>query len=395
MRFAVSISFFVLLGTGCLFAPARPAGTGIDGGGDDGGGNGGDCMLGDVQFGRSVIARDRLIRAGHSDTWYLHVYAPNARAGACPVASVKVSELAEVAVDQVVSIQAIELVEDELFVLVVLQTGSMAIDLKMNGINLRTDRRFVASNYIPQAIGDEPAGFIAGKKAEEIWFGGGTKEIAIVPAGDDVVVDAMPVTTDADDVWYHAVRSTMVISTFALIGVNATYSARLDGSEISASVLRPHPCTLDCAGLAYTVPSTAKSPQSPIVAFSIDRTSGLLETIESGPSWAANVHTPQPSPSTGVVLDAAIGELGGDPKIDVAMLWGARTHESSTQLIVYQGLLENATGGVLAQMLIDDRSVDRIAVVQTKPNPRILALSADKGIARCLELDESLFEDCR
>jgi hypothetical protein len=58
-------------------------------------------------------------------------------------------------------------------------------------------------------------------------------------------------------------------------------------------------------------------------------------------------------------------------------------------------LLENSTGDVLAQMTFDDRSVDRIAVVQAKPDPRILVLSADKGIARCLQLNDSLFEDCR
>jgi len=289
------ILLLIVLGqTGCLLAPSRP-------GGDD------DCLPADAKLGLSVTAaleradRDTLIRAAHTDGgWYLYFYPSTTRTSRCP------ERTFELTGDGITSIDAIEPAvvtgtDPDLLALVSFANGGSAvIDVRSAGGALSEVGRVVASGYQPVPIdtlsGPVTTGFVALHANDEIWFGGGRQNIAVASIasiasgihGTATTLEAIPSTEG----WYHAVAvrnphpypQMNVTLNFALIGTNASYEAATTPFIINTLAVTEHVFCMSapiCADrLAFTLSSPG--PVDTAEAFSIDRTNGTLETIESG-----------------------------------------------------------------------------------------------------------------
>ena len=139
---------------------------------------------------------------------------------------------------------------------------------------------------------------------------------------------------------------------------------------------------------------STSGPLDTTEAFSIDRTNGVLETITSmtaGATFDIELHMTMDR-GPGSVLDAASGELIGDNKTDVAMLWGSGTMR---ELIIYEAMLEAPMANSISRFPFDAK-LDRIAILRTDGPPHILLLSDDPRAdpERCLQVNGAMLEDC-
>jgi hypothetical protein len=398
------ILLLIVLGqTGCLLAPSRPGGAS---GGDD------DCLPADAKLGLSVTAaleradRDTLIRAAHTGGgWYLYFYPSATRTSRCPE---RTFQLTGDGTASIVSIDAIEPAvvsgtAPDLLALVSFDNGGSAvIDVHASGGELSEVGRVVASGFQPVPIetlsGPVTTGFVALQPNAELWFGGGGRDIAVasVASGIGGTATRLP-GYDLTDYWVHAVavRHPTATMNFALIGTFASYEAVATSSVINTHRVTEHDalCMSEpiCAGrLAFTLSSPG--PVDTAEAFSIDRTNGTLETIESMTAgFLIEFHAP-PVRGLGSVLDATSGALVGDNRTDVAMLWGSGS--TSRELIVYDAMLTNKPGTPVSRKL--DARLDRVEILRTDSGSHILLLSDDPLVnpERCLRVSGTKLEDC-
>jgi hypothetical protein len=385
--------------TGCLLAPSRPGGPG---GGDD-------CLPAGAKLGLSATAalerpdRDTLIRAGHAGSgWYLYFYPSTTRTSQCP------ERTFELTGDDIKSIDAIEPAvvsgtAPDLLTLVSFTNGDSAvIDVRLADGALSEVGRVVASGYqpvpIPTLTNTEATGFVALQASKEIWFGGGRQYIAVASAvggihGTATKIQGVPDTEG----WYHAVavRNPHNGKDFALIGSGSSYEAVASAFMIDTMPLLEHDnCAFppDCHGrLAFTLSSP--SPVNPAESFSIDRTTGDLETIASLTTGFAVEHHAPPNRGADSVLDAASGELVGDNKTDIAMLWGSGP--TSRELIVYDAMLANMMASSISQRKFESK-LDRVEILRTDGEPHILLLSDDPlaNAEHCLRMTSTTLEEC-
>jgi hypothetical protein len=182
---------------------------------------------------------------------------------------------------------------------------------------------------------------------------------------------------------------------FALIGTSSAYEGRAGASIIDTTFVVEHDA---CASppicndrLAFTLSSPG--PVDIAETFSIDRTTGDLETIASlTTGFAVDDHTPLDL-GNGSVLDAASGELVGDNKTDIAMLWGSGP--TSRELIVYDAMLANKMVSSIGQRTFKTK-LDRIEILRTDGESHILLLSDDPlaNPELCLQMTGTTIEDC-
>lgn len=395
------ILLLIVLGqAGCLLAPARPGGSG---GGDDN-----DCVPAGAKLGLSVAAalerpdRDTLIRAARTGgRWYLYFYPSTTRTSQCP------ERTFELTGDGIMSIDAIEpavisgTAPDVLALVSFANGDSAVIDVRLADGALSEAGRVVATGYQPIPIdtpsGPAATGFVALRANQEIWFGGGHQDIAVASAvsgirGTATILDVVPSTEG----WYLAVavRNPHGPMNFALVGSGSTYEAVASTFINTAIVVEHDNCVSppDCDGrLAFTLSSPG--PADTAEAFSISRTNGALETIASMPTgFAVDKHEPLDR-GLGSVLDAASGELVGDNRTDIAMLWGSEA--TSRELIVYDAILANQTASAISRRTFDAK-LDRVEILRTDSGSHILLLSDDPLVdpERCLRVTNTTLEDC-
>lgn len=403
----------VLAQSACLFAPSRPADTGSDGGGGTTGDGGDDgnttaCAPDGTVYGVSLVATrggaDRLLRIGHLDGngWFLYSFAPDTPPGACAQSRVKVAGTRVTSVDAVVPAFDGSTVTDLLVLASLGTTDSAVIDLAVGGGTANEVGRVTVANYRAQPIttsaGSDPAAFVAWDRGRELWFGGGAGGIAVASVPSGLTGAATVTAVGSAEGWYGgiALRNPHGAKRFALVGAAASYeAAHNNGGSIAVSAATAHVCTAPCSRLAFTVPAPIVAAGATTEAFSVDRATGAVETIESKANGiVVATHTPS-SRGTGAVLDVAIGDVVGDSAIDAAVLWGSPTQSAPAQLIVYDGLLARDISSVIGPVTLDSR-ITRVAVVGTGAGARIFALSGQAGIDRCLRVaaDGRSLVDC-
>ncbi len=395
----------VLAQSACLFAPSRPADTGSDGGGGTPGDGGDDgnttaCAPNGTVYGVSLVVTrggvERLLRVGHVDSsgWFLYTFAPDTPPGACAQSRVKVAGGRVTSVDAIVPAFNGATLTDLLVLGALGTTDSAVIDLAVSGGTVNEVGRVTIANYRAQPIttsaGSDPAAFVAWDRSRELWFGGGTTGLAVASVPSGLTGTATVTTTSSAEGWYGgiALRNPHGAKRFALIGTTASYEAAHNGGgAIAVSATTAHACAAPCSRLAFTVPAPIIAAGATIEAFSVDRATGAVETIESKANGiVVAAYTPS-SPGTGAVLDVAIGDVVGDTAIDAAVLWGSPTQSAPAQLIVYDGLVARDTSTAIGPVALDSR-ITRVVVTGTGAGARILALSGQAGIDRCLRVAE-------
>jgi len=406
------ILFLIALGqTGCLFAPSRPGGGGGSGndGGDGGSGNdgGNDCVPADTRLGVSVAAalerpdRDTLVRAAHAaGSWYLYFYPSTTRTSRCPEQMLQLGKDIE-------SIDAIQPAivtgtNPDLLVLASFTNGDSAvIDVRSVGGAISEVGRVVATGYRPIPIGTssgpDPTGFVA-LRGNELLFGGGQQGIAFADVGAGISGEAKKLTAfPIFEGWYQAIgaRNPHGTMNFMLFGALSSYEAVVSMSMIDTTLVLDYGLCSQPPGCQARMASivTSAGPADTAEGFTVDRTDGTLLAIASASGgFVVDPHMPGAT-GPGGVLDAAIGELTGDNKADVAMLWGSGS--GSRQLIVYDGLLTNTQGNVVSQHTIDSL-VNRVEILRTGDKDHILVLSDDPRAEaeQCLQLDGVALVDC-
>ena len=384
--------------TGCLLAPPRPGGNGND-----------DCQPTGATLGITATAAlegqdsDTLIRAANiGDDWYLYFYPSTAKTSLCPERTFKLT-------GEISSVNAVEPAivtgtDPDVLALVSFNDGSSGvIDVRSAKGELSEVGRVVASNYQPTAIqmSSSPVatGFIALRTNDQIWFGGGREYIAIATAESGIHGAAMVASTGlTDESWYHAVavhnpRNGM---SFALVGASGSYKAMKYMSAIAAMFSLEHgdcetlpPCH---PRLAHTLPYLGSGDT--LEGFSIDRTTGELETIESE---SAGINFQQYMPlDRGHVgaIDAAIGAIGGDARTDVVML---RDNEMGARdVILYESLLVPNAPIVPGIQERVDAKLNRVEILRTSGERHILLLADDphETSERCLHIAIDALENC-
>jgi hypothetical protein len=401
------ILLLIALGqTGCLFAPSRPGGGGSSGdAGGDAGGN--DCVPADTRLGVSVAAalerpdRDTLVRAAHAaGSWYLYFYPSTTRTSRCPEQMLQLGKDIE-------SIDAIQPAivtgtNADLLVLASFTNGDSAvIDVRSVGGAISEVGRVVATGYRPIPIGTssgpDPTGFVA-LRGNELLFGGGLQGIAFADVGAGISGAAKKLTAlPILEGWYQAIgaRNPHGTMNFMLLGALASYEAVVGVSMIDTTLVVDYGLCTTPPGCQARMASivTSPGPVDTAEGFTVDRTNGSLITIASASGgFMIGSHAPNAT-GPGGVLDAAIGELAGDNKTDVAMLWGSGS--GSRQLIVYDGFLTNTMGNVVSQHTIDTL-VNRVEILRTGDKDHILVLSDDPRAEaeQCLQLDVAALVDC-
>jgi len=395
------LTLLIVLGqTGCLLAPPRPGGSGV---GVDG------CLPADATLGLAAVVAldstdsDTLIRAGHTgNDWYLYFYPSAAKTSLCPDHAFPLTGDGIVSVDAIEPAIVMGTTPDLLVLVSFANKGSAVIDVRSTDGALSEAGRVVINDYQPAPIktpGDPRAtGFVALRANDQIWFGGGLQDIAVADVKNGIRGTATRADAFPPDGWYHAfpVRQQHDIFNFALIGAYGSYEAMHSFTSINYMLVTDHDgeCKVpECHDRLARNVSTS-GPFDTAEAFSIDRTTGELETITSITTGSTLVVTPHTlmDRGPGSVLDAASGELFGANKTDVAMLWGSGTMR---ELITYEAMLKTPMVSSTSQFSFDGK-LDRIAILHTNGLTHILLLSDAPAVVPelCLQVNGATLEAC-